>query len=104
MLPWITRNLVYLPIQAIRGERVLEYMDDIRRFHELPYPLLELFLSQNFLITVHPITYHLPTLRALLRYVVDAKATIVTGNGFLPGHMYYPGVNRTSMKSDSPVP
>ncbi len=37
MLPWITRNLVYLPIQAIRGERVLEYMDEIRRFHELPY-------------------------------------------------------------------
>ncbi len=37
MLPWITRNLVYLPIQAIRGERVLEYMDDIKRFHELPF-------------------------------------------------------------------
>jgi phenylacetate-CoA ligase len=36
MLPWITRNLVYAPMQAIRGERVSEYMDRISSFDRLP--------------------------------------------------------------------
>jgi len=34
--PWIVKNLIYFPIQAFRGERVREYMDEIRAFHEKP--------------------------------------------------------------------
>jgi phenylacetate-CoA ligase len=57
MLPWITRNLVYLPIQAIRGERVLEYMDEIRRFHELTYSRKRKIQWQK-LISLLKYTYH----------------------------------------------
>ncbi len=33
MYPWIVKNLIYFPIQAIRGEKVARYMDEIRAFH-----------------------------------------------------------------------
>jgi len=34
--PWIVKNLIYFPIQAVRGEQVREYMDKISAFHEKP--------------------------------------------------------------------
>jgi phenylacetate-CoA ligase len=37
MHPWVVKNLIYLPIQAIRGERVSRYMAEIRAFHTEPY-------------------------------------------------------------------
>jgi len=36
MHPWITKNLIYYPIQAYRGERVKKSIAEIRTFHRLP--------------------------------------------------------------------
>ncbi len=37
MNPWIARNLIYRPVQAIRGEKIDEYMAAVRAFNSLPY-------------------------------------------------------------------
>ncbi len=37
MNPWIARNLIYRPAQAIRGEKISEYMAAVRAFNSLPY-------------------------------------------------------------------
>ena len=36
MQPWFSRNLIYRPIYALRGEKVFEYSREVKAFHALP--------------------------------------------------------------------
>ena len=36
MIPWITRNLIYIPIYLMRGEHTLKYMEEIQKYHKKP--------------------------------------------------------------------
>lgn len=35
MYPWIARNLIYYPVQAVRGEKLLKYLREVRAFNKL---------------------------------------------------------------------
>ncbi len=35
MNPWVARNLIYRPVQALRGEQVWKFRDEVREFHRL---------------------------------------------------------------------
>lgn len=40
MHPWIARNLIYYPVQTLRGEKVREYRAEVRAFNRLTAPLM----------------------------------------------------------------